>query len=137
MPDMNLVNPFDMSNLDSFAEDPRNIMSLALVVGLYFTFGYLMYSGWKKDKADRHAAYVNQVLESIKIRPPPVAVAVPVKDGGVVLSEDDDIPEEMLRKRDKAKRGCIAVAMNRLHVYLEWWKRVRGRAMSVLADAHP
>jgi hypothetical protein len=138
VPEMNVVNPFDMSNLDAFAEDPRNIMSLALVVGLYFTFGYLMYSGWKKDKADRHAAYVDQVLESIKIKPPPVAVAVPVAEKiGGESDDEDGIPKEMLRGRDKAKRGCYAVAMGRLNHYLEWWAAVRGRAMDVLADAHP
>jgi hypothetical protein len=137
MPSMNTVDPLDFDGLGSFAEDPRNIISLALVLGLYFTFGYLMYSGHKKDNADRHKAYVERVLDSMTPKQAEEPEVPAAEGDGAAAQKIDGVPDDMLRLQDKAKLGLVATVMGRVRAFRDWWKRVTGRAMDTLADAHP
>lgn len=73
-----------------------------------------MYNGHKKDKADRHRAYVEQVLESISgVQVSKPAVAINTSISGVGAEQDDEIPDDMLRVQDKVKEGCVAVVRGR------------------------
>ena len=65
VPEMNLINPFDADLLAAFLADPRNLVPLSMVCSLYIAYVVLVYVGYKKDKRERHLAYMSSVVQQV------------------------------------------------------------------------
>jgi hypothetical protein len=66
VPPMNLVNPFEVDLLGAFMADPRNIITLVLILCLYIGWAYFCITGYRQDKKDRHQHYMATVAQKMQ-----------------------------------------------------------------------
>ena len=105
LPQMNVVNPFDPALLAAFMADPRNIVVLILLVTLYSMWIVGTVYGYKKDQADRHQLYMQDIAVTFGGNVDQWSGTTPTKTP-IVLPEDNDVEEQRMQKEaeDKEKR---------------------------------
>lgn len=66
VPPMNLVNPFEVDLLGAFMADPRNLITLALLLSLYIGWAYFCIVGHRRDVEERHQHYMTVVAQKVQ-----------------------------------------------------------------------